>query len=90
MIGNKKIHSLLLVLAVSTATYANVEVTGKIVNETASYQSNGTNIGAKASHNEDTFKSATEARIYVDGDMNSSTYHFEFQGFSDSENSLSD
>jgi hypothetical protein len=90
MIGNKKIHSLLLVLAVSTATYANVEVTGKIVNETASYQSNGTNIGARASHNEDTFKSATEARIYVDGDMNSSTYHFELQGFSDSENSLSD
>ena len=69
---------------------ADVEVSTKIVNETAVYQSSGTNIGSASSHGEDTFKSGTEARVYFDGDSGNSTYHVELQGFSEEHNSLSD
>ena len=79
----------IIVYSASGFTNANVEVSTKIVNETAVYQSSGTNIGSATAHGEDTFKSGTEARVYLDGELDaSSTYHVELQAFSDEHNSL--
>jgi hypothetical protein len=88
----------------SSVAYAEVEVTGKITHESASFHGNGTLIGnnnsissyssalgayavSNATHDEN-LKSATSARIYVDGPLDElkdgATFHIELQAFRDS------
>jgi len=78
--------ALAAVFSASTA-FAEAEVTGKIVHESAQFTESGTNIGAASSHGKDVFKTETTAKIYVDGEINEisegSTYHVELQAFTD-------
>jgi len=80
----------------SSVAIAEVEVTGKIVHETASFTQSGIGIGAETtstqtanSHGTDVFKSATHARIFIDGEADELTegasYHVELNGFYDGE-----
>jgi hypothetical protein len=65
--------------------FAEAEVTGKIVHETAKFTNAGSTIGAAAAHGKNVFKSETSARIYIDGEVSDdATYHVELQGFRDS------
>ena len=65
----------------TSAAFAEAEVTGKIVHESAKFTTTGTTIGAASSHGKDVFKQETSARIYVDGDAEElregATYHVE-------------
>jgi hypothetical protein len=75
--------ALVAVFSASTA-FAEAEVTGKIVHESASFTDSGTTIGAASAHGTDVFKSETAARIFIDGDASdNATYHVELQGFND-------
>ena len=68
----------------ASTAFAEAEVTGKIVHESASFTDSGTTIGAASAHGEDVFKSETSARIFIDGDASdNATYHVELQGFND-------
>jgi len=73
----------------SGLTFAEPEVSGKITHESASFTKSGTSTGATSSHGTDTFKSETNARIYVDGSIDEiaegATYHVELQAYNDSE-----
>jgi len=76
--------ALAAVFSASTA-FAEAEVSGKIVHESARFTSSGTTIGAAAAHGKDGFKTETSARIYIDGEISDdATYHVELQGFRDS------
>jgi hypothetical protein len=79
----------------SSVAFAEAEVTGKIVHESAKFTSAGVGIGASAkytdtvdTHDKDSFKQATSARIFIDGDAEElyegATYHVEVQAFRDS------
>ena len=75
--------ALVAVFSASTA-FAEAEVTGKIVHESASFTDSGTTIGAASAHGTDVFKSETSARIFIDGEASeNATYHVELQGFND-------
>jgi hypothetical protein len=71
--------------------FAEAEVTGKIVHETAAFTQGGIGIGAATSvtqtadsHGQDIFKIATHAKVFVDGDVSdSATYHVEINAFKD-------
>jgi hypothetical protein len=80
--------ALAAVFSASTA-FAEAEVTGKIVHESASFTDSGTTIGAASSHGSDVFKTETAARIYIDGEADAlsdgATYHVEVQAFTDSQ-----
>jgi len=85
---NNKIRLAILSTLVSSVALAEPEVTGKITHESASYTTKGSTIGAASSHDKDTFKSETNARIYIDGNLEDdagSAYHVELQGFHDGE-----
>jgi hypothetical protein len=80
----------------SSVAFAEAEVTGKIVHESASFTNPGMGIGAATdalqtadSHGQDVFKSETSARIYIDGAADQvtegATYHVELQAFTDGE-----
>jgi len=58
--------ALAAVFSASTA-FAEAEVTGKIVHESAKFTTSGTTIGAATAHGKDAFKQETSARIYIDG-----------------------
>jgi len=69
--------ALVAVFSASTA-FAEAEVTGKIVHESAKFTTSGTTIGAAAAHGKDVFKQETSARIFIDGEASdSATYHVE-------------
>ena len=79
--------ALAAVFSASTA-FAEAEVTGKIVHESAKYTNSGQGIGAKDTwnqtantHGKDTMKIETSARIYIDGEVDQlqegATYHVE-------------
>jgi len=72
----------------SSVAFAEVEVTGKIVHESAKFTTTGTTIGAAAAHGKDAFKTETSARIFIDGAIDElydgATYHVELQAFTDS------
>jgi hypothetical protein len=69
--------ALAAVFSASTA-FAEAEVTGKIVHESAKFTNSGTTIGAAAAHGKDVMKTETSARIYIDGEVNDdATYHVE-------------
>jgi hypothetical protein len=79
----------------SSVAFAEAEVTGKIVHESAKFTNAGVGIGAAAkhtdtvnTHDKDSFKQATSARIFIDGDAEElyegATYHVEVQAFRDS------
>ncbi len=72
--------ALAAVFSASTA-FAEAEVTGKIVHESAKFTTSGTTIGAAAAHDKDVMKTETSDRIYIDGEINEvnegSTYHVE-------------
>jgi hypothetical protein len=78
--------ALAAVFSASTA-FAEAEVTGKIVHESAKFTTSGTTIGAATAHGTDYFKSETSARIYIDGEVDQltdgATYHVEVQAFND-------
>jgi len=78
--------ALAAVFSASTA-FAEAEVTGKIVHESAKFTTTGTTIGAAAAHGKDVFKTETAARIFIDGDASElkdgATYHVELQAFND-------
>jgi len=68
----------------SSMAFAEAEVTGKIVHESAKFTTAGTTIGAAAAHGKDAFKQETSARIFIDGDASdNATFHVELQGFKD-------
>ena len=73
----------------SSVAFAEAEVTGKIVHESAFYMETGEVIGAAsatdttATHGTDLFKTATHAKVFVDGDVADSTYHVELNAFKD-------
>jgi len=74
----------------SSVTFAEAEVTGKIVHESATFTESGIGIGAATtstqtanSHGKDYFKSATQAKVFIDGDVSDSTYHVELNAFHD-------
>ncbi len=81
--------ALAAVFSASTA-FAEAEVTGKIIHESAKFTSAGIGIGAATtstqtanSHGKDVFKTATQAKVFVDGDVSDSTYHVELNAFND-------
>ena len=71
----------------SSVAFAEAEVTGKIVHESAKFTTAGTTIGAASAQNKDYFKQETSARIFIDGDaeelQEGATYHVELQAFKD-------
>ena len=76
--------ALAAVFSASTA-FAEAEVTGKIVHESAKFTTSGTTIGAATAHGKDAFKQETSARIYIDGEVNDdATYHVELNLMKDS------
>ncbi len=72
--------ALAAVFSASTA-FAEAEVTGKIIHESAKFTTSGTTIGAATAHGKDAFKQETSARIYIDGAADElqegATYHVE-------------
>jgi len=75
--------ALAAVFTASTA-FAEAEVTGKIVHESAKFTSSGTTIGAAAAHDKDYYKQETSARIFIDGDASdNAAFHIELQAFKD-------
>ncbi len=84
----------------SSVAFAEAEVTGKIVHESAAFTERGNTIGPHDDWRKSRFgdihhgkggmlKSETSARIFIDGDSDEihegSTYHVELNGFNDSE-----
>ena len=77
----------------SSVALAVPEVSGKIVHESAVFTQSGIGIGAATaysqtanSHGQDLFKSATHAKIFIDGDAGEdASYHVELNGFYDGE-----
>jgi hypothetical protein len=73
----------------SSVAFAEAEVTGKIVHESAFYTDSGEVIGAASAtnttsaHARDLFKTATQAKVFIDGDVADSTYHVELNAFKD-------
>ena len=75
--------ALAAVFSASTA-FAEAEVTGKIVHESAKFTTSGTTIGAATAQDKEYFKQETSARIFIDGEASeNATYHVELQGFND-------
>jgi len=79
----------------SSVAFAEAEVTGKIVHESAKFTNSGIGIGAATtstqtanSHGKDLMKSETSARIYIDGEaeqlLEGATYHVELNLMRDS------
>jgi len=79
----------------SSVVFAEAEVTGKIVHESAAFTESGQGIGAKDTysqtantHGKDVMKTETSARIYIDGDaeeiQEGATYHVELNLMRDS------
>jgi len=79
----------------SSVAFAEAEVTGKIVHESAKFTNSGIGIGGATlwnqtadSHGKDLMKSETSARIYIDGDADQlhegATYHVELNLMRDS------
>jgi len=79
----------------SSVAFAEAEVTGKIVHESATFTKSGIGIGAATtstqtadSHGKDVFKTETSARIFIDGDaeelQEGATYHVELNLMRDS------
>ena len=86
--------ALAAVFSASTA-FAEAEVTGKIVHESAKFTTSGIGIGAATtstqtanSHGKDVMKTETSARIFIDGDAEAmqegATYHVELNLMRDS------
>jgi len=78
----------------SSVAFAEAEVTGKIVHESAAFTESGIGIGAATtstqtanSHGKDVMKTETSAKIYIDGDaeelQEGATYHVEVNLMSD-------
>ncbi len=72
----------------ASTVFAEAEVTGKIVHESAKFTTTGTTIGAATAHGKDVMKTETSARIYIDGEIDEvhegSTYHVELNLMRDS------
>jgi len=79
----------------SSMAFAEAEVTGKIVHESAKFTTSGQGIGATTtwnqtadSHGKDVMKTETSARIFIDGDaeelQEGATYHVELNLMRDS------
>jgi len=73
----------------STALYAQPELSGKVTHESASFTKDGTSTGNTVSHASDAFKSETNARLFIDGEIDQiadgATYHVELQAYNDSD-----
>jgi hypothetical protein len=77
----------------SSTAFAELEVTGKVVHESAMFTSSGQGIGATTTrpqtadtHGKDLFKTATHAKLFIDGDVpnvEDATMHVELNAFFD-------
>ena len=87
--------ALVAVFSASTA-FAEAEVTGKIVHESAKFTNAGISTGGTTqstqtadSHGANVFKAETSARIFIDGSADQvndgATYHVELNGYFDTE-----
>jgi hypothetical protein len=81
----------------SSVVFAETEVTGKIVHESAFYMEEGEVIGAASAtnttsnHGTGAFKAATHAKVFIDGDVSDKgTFHVELNGFKDINNEAID
>jgi hypothetical protein len=79
---NNKFILAIATAILTTTTYAEVEITGKITYEGSAFTSGGTTIGADNKHKGgDVLKSEVGARFYLDGEVGEeSTWHAEIQG----------
>jgi hypothetical protein len=86
----KSILSMAVITVLSnTNALSEVELTGKITHESAVFGNSGTVTGdTKAHKSGGLFKSETNVRLYIDGDMGEdSAFHLEAQGLFDAKNS---
>ena len=77
----------------SSVAFAETEVTGKVVHESTAFSTDGSIIGASSTnaystssfkqHGKDLFKTATQAKMFIDGDVSDYKYHIELNAFND-------
>ena len=77
----------------SSTAFADLEATGKVVHESAMFTQSGIGIGAATtstqtadSHGKDLFKTATQAKLFIDGDVpngDGATLHVELNAYFD-------
>ncbi|MBA5248415.1 MAG: RNA polymerase-associated protein rapA [Gammaproteobacteria bacterium] len=78
---NLILSSALVALFSTSVTFAETEVTGKFIHESAQFTRSGTSIGDTSEHGKDLFKSETSVKVFFDGDVGKeSTFHVEVQG----------
>jgi len=89
---NIKLSLALAAMFSSSLAFAEAELTGEIVHESAAFTQSGQGIGATTTrnqttdtHGKDYFKGATHAKIFLDGefDEGDATYHAELNAFID-------
>jgi len=89
---NIKLSLALAAMFSSSLAFAEAELTGEIVHESAAFTQSGQGIGASTTwnqatdtHGKDYFKGATHAKIFLDGEIEGSdaTYHAELNAFID-------
>jgi hypothetical protein len=94
--NNIVLSAAIAVMFSTSIVSAEAEVTGKIIHESAIFTDSGIGIGGATtvtqtanSHGQDVFKTATQFKIFVDGDAEGlsegSAYHVELNLFSDGE-----
>ncbi len=80
---NLKLLTLSVIFASSTA-FAEVEVTGELIYENASFTESGTSTGDEKSHGNQSFKNQLEVKVFVDGEIDDyNSYHVELKAFRD-------
>jgi hypothetical protein len=89
---NIKLSLALAAMFSSSLAFAEAELTGEIIHESAVFTQSGQSIGATTTrnqttdtHGKDYFKGATHAKIFLDGEIEDSdaTYHAELNAFID-------
>jgi hypothetical protein len=76
-----KLYIAIATTLLTTATFAEVEITGKITYEGAAFTGSGNTIGGNTHNKNDVLKSEVGARFYLDGEIGEeSTWHAEIQG----------
>jgi len=87
---NFKTYSLASLILLTGSINAQIDVTGKLIHESASFIKNGTSIGSNNPHTKEEFKRETTAKIYLDGSLGAdsdSTFHIEMQAVNDGQRS---
>jgi hypothetical protein len=91
---NKILSIALATILSSPAALAEIEATGKIIQETAAFTTAGVHIGSDKTTNNhggtthasnEVFKSESTIKLFIDGDVRDSSYHLEIQAAKDTE-----